>query len=237
MNRATQAVTPGIVPAVKYVLEVKAADYPDPATPPETLEDPNPADPGARSWAGDLYEDGDETDPVQARAAFTADDGSEAWLDKHDDGTLVGWVRDATDDSLYRYTDADAWALDVDGAGMTRADDLFSDDGDGEDTEPDEGEDAAADEETKADPADEPTDELDAAEEPDDLPDPDDEASDMPDEADMQLGDPAEDEDLTTDEDAEQRTDELESDDEDFFTQMKRKREGKALALRVSRAL
>ncbi|MFB6630021.1 hypothetical protein ACFCWY_09005 [Streptomyces sp. NPDC056362] len=84
----------------------------DPAVPP-------PPDDDSRPWAGDLYGEGDETDPGQAFAAYGGGDGEEAWLDKAPDGTLTGWVRDATS-QIYRYTDADAWAIDVDGAQMTR---------------------------------------------------------------------------------------------------------------------
>lgn len=92
------------------------------------------ADEGAETheWAGDAYEEGDPTDPAEAFTSFTGQSGEQAWLDRTDDGTLTGWVRDA-DGTVYRYSDADAWAIDVDDAGMAR-------DGDGED------EDAAPDE-------------------------------------------------------------------------------------------
>ncbi|HET9656132.1 MAG TPA: hypothetical protein VFP72_12305 [Kineosporiaceae bacterium] len=69
-------------------------------------------------WAGDRYEEGDETDPQGAFAAFTGQGGEEAWLDRADDGTLTGWVRDA-DGSVFRYADPHAWCIDVDDSGMT----------------------------------------------------------------------------------------------------------------------
>ncbi|MGW0033100.1 hypothetical protein ACWDXD_25195 [Streptomyces sp. NPDC003314] len=97
---------------------------PGPDTPPEEPAD-NPAAPApqpeddSRPWAGDPYSEGNETDPTQAFATYGGGDGEEAWLDKAPDGTLTGWVRDATGE-VWRYTDADAWATDVDGAQMTR---------------------------------------------------------------------------------------------------------------------
>lgn len=72
-------------------------------------------------WAGDLFEDGSETDPAEAFARFNGGGGEEAWLDRAEDGTLTGWVRD-TDGSVYRYSDVDAWAVDADEATMTRVD-------------------------------------------------------------------------------------------------------------------
>ena len=81
--------------------------------------EPDPPHDDARPWAGDAYDEGDETDPSQAFAAFTGQDGEEAWLDRAPDGTLTGWVRDATG-QVWRYTDDSAWALDVDGAQMQR---------------------------------------------------------------------------------------------------------------------
>jgi hypothetical protein len=38
---------------------------------------------------------------------------------KAEDGTLTGWVRDETG-QVWRYSDTDAWAIDVDDAGMTQ---------------------------------------------------------------------------------------------------------------------
>jgi hypothetical protein len=78
-----------------------------------------PAHDDSRPWAGDAYDEGDETDPAHAFAAFTGQDGEEAWLDRAPDGTLTGWVRDATG-QVWRYSDDSAWALDVDGAQMQR---------------------------------------------------------------------------------------------------------------------
>ena len=104
---------------MKYVLEMKAAPGEDPTAPPAT-PDPMGGDTPPR-WSGDLYEEGDETDPADSQWAFTGANGEQAWLDRSDDGTLVGWVRDA-DGSVVRYTDPDGWALDVDDAGMQRGD-------------------------------------------------------------------------------------------------------------------
>ncbi|MER5482657.1 hypothetical protein ABT024_05485 [Streptomyces sp. NPDC002812] len=74
----------------------------------------------ARPWAGDLYDEGDESDPAQAYASFAGNEGEQAWLDKAGDGTLTGWIRDETG-QVWRYSDPDAWAIDVDDAGMTQA--------------------------------------------------------------------------------------------------------------------
>lgn len=68
-------------------------------------------------WAGDLYEEGDQSDPAEAFARFRGASGESAWLDRAPDGTLTGWIQDA-DGSIYRYTDADAFAVDVDHAEM-----------------------------------------------------------------------------------------------------------------------
>lgn len=94
-----------------------------PGNPDQT--DPN-ADPTAEpvaqhEWAGDVDETGDETDPKDSFAAFTGQEGESAWLDRSDDGTLTGWVKDA-DGTVYRYSDCNAWAVDVDDAQMTRTD-------------------------------------------------------------------------------------------------------------------
>jgi hypothetical protein len=87
------------------------------ANPPQ-LPDPHAND--ARQWAGDPYDEGDEPQPDDpaVTAKFTDPSGEEAWLQRAQDGTLTGWVRDATG-QVYRYNDADAWAIDVDDAGMT----------------------------------------------------------------------------------------------------------------------
>ncbi|MET8696952.1 hypothetical protein ABZV65_30930 [Streptomyces bauhiniae] len=112
------------------------AEQPDPAADnapgaDETAEGgQEPADPGtetapeapaddARPWAGDEYSAGDETDPADAFSAYTGSNGEQAWLDRDTDGTLTGWVRDSTG-QVWRYTDPDAWADDVDGAQMTQ---------------------------------------------------------------------------------------------------------------------
>ncbi|MFG2865470.1 hypothetical protein [Streptomyces sioyaensis] len=86
----------------------------------EAGTDPAPApEDDARPWSGDMYDEGDETDPVDAFAAYKGTDGEEAWLDQAPDGTLTGWVRDATG-QVWRYTDPDVWAIDVDDAQMSR---------------------------------------------------------------------------------------------------------------------
>lgn len=41
-----------------------------------------------------MYDEGDETDPANAFAAYKGAAGEEAWLDQAPDGTLTGWVRD-----------------------------------------------------------------------------------------------------------------------------------------------
>jgi hypothetical protein len=84
---------------------------------------PVPPDPhanDARQWAGDPYDEGDETPPEDpsVTSRFSDPNGEEAWLERAQDGTLTGWVRDATG-QVYRYSDADAWAIDVDDAGLT----------------------------------------------------------------------------------------------------------------------
>src|SRR5690606_5935551 len=102
--------------------EVKA-DWPDPAVPTEDEQDEqvmDDVDPNTREWAGDEYTEGDEPDPLDSFGALTGTDGSEAWLERRDDGSLLGWVRDSRDDRVYRYTDPEAWAADVDGAQMAR---------------------------------------------------------------------------------------------------------------------
>lgn len=86
----------------------------------ESAEDPPPApEDDARPWSGDMYDEGDETDPTAAFAAYKGANGEEAWLDQAPDGTLTGWVRDATG-QVWRYSDPDVWAIDVDDAQMTR---------------------------------------------------------------------------------------------------------------------
>ncbi|MEV7512065.1 hypothetical protein AB0O57_29325 [Streptomyces sp. NPDC091201] len=89
---------------------------------PPTDETPaaQPPDDDSRPWAGDMYDEGDESDPADSFAAYTGSAGEEAWLDQAADGTLTGWVRDSTG-QVWRYADADAWAIDVDDAQMTRS--------------------------------------------------------------------------------------------------------------------
>ncbi|MEW1700098.1 hypothetical protein ACIQCR_17070 [Streptomyces sp. NPDC093249] len=92
----------------------------------------------ARPWSGDPYDEGEETDPSAAFAAYKGERGEEAWLDQAPDGTLTGWVRDETG-QVWRYTDPAVWAIDVDDAPMTRthsqaADEPPTDDHDGQDS-------------------------------------------------------------------------------------------------------
>ncbi|WP_411147383.1 hypothetical protein [Streptomyces sp. A30] len=95
----------------------EGAEPPPDGEAPADVPEP-PADDG-RPWAGDAYDEGDETDPADSWSAYTGSNGEQAWLDRAPDGTLTGWVRDGTG-QVWRYTDPDAWAVDVDGAQMTR---------------------------------------------------------------------------------------------------------------------
>jgi hypothetical protein len=120
---------------VRYRIEAKAfppkqnagvtptPSVPTPPTPAPAAapapDSPQPPVDDARQWSGDPYEEGDETDPTQAYSSGKTADGTEAWLDRHTDGTLVGWVR-APDGKVYRYSDPDAWSIDVDDAGITQ---------------------------------------------------------------------------------------------------------------------
>lgn len=99
-----------------FALEVKELPGQNPAAPPPT----NPVhNTEAPAWSGDVYQEGDESTPEQSEWSFTGEGGEEAWLDRSQDGTITGWVRDP-DGTVYRYTDPDAWAVDVDDAGMAR---------------------------------------------------------------------------------------------------------------------
>ncbi len=108
-----------------YAYAVKTLPRPDdpaPGAPAAPPPEPDPAPPqpdDVRPWAGDMYDEGDETDPAQAYAAFSGPHGEQAWLDKAEDGTLTGWVRDESG-QVWRYSDPDTWAIDVDDAGMTQ---------------------------------------------------------------------------------------------------------------------
>ncbi|MGW3626271.1 hypothetical protein [Streptomyces sp. NPDC000880] len=116
-------------PAGDPAADAAEAPQEDPAAPPETdaagppaddaAEAPLPPPDDARPWSGDMYDEGDESDPASAFAAYNGTAGEEAWLDQAPDGTLTGWVRDSTG-QVWRYADADAWAIDVDDAQMTR---------------------------------------------------------------------------------------------------------------------
>ncbi|MFJ3793447.1 hypothetical protein [Kitasatospora sp. NPDC090091] len=121
----------------------------DAAAAPPTPEAAPPDD--GRRWAGDPYDEGDEVlpDDPSVTARFSAQDGEEAWLERSQDGTLTGWLRDPSG-QVYRYSDPDAWAVDVDDAGMApaggasgpsaddEANDLEDPEPDGEDGLPDE---------------------------------------------------------------------------------------------------
>ncbi|MGA5134440.1 hypothetical protein ACPCTO_32065 [Streptomyces olivoreticuli] len=112
---ASSATPPGQDAATPFSEDDSAMPPADDAT---QAPSPPPTD-DARPWSGDMYDEGDETDPADAFAAYTGTGGEEAWLDQAPDGTLTGWVRDATG-QVWRYSDADAWAVDVDDAQMTR---------------------------------------------------------------------------------------------------------------------
>ncbi|MFJ4880054.1 hypothetical protein ACIP93_33270 [Streptomyces sp. NPDC088745] len=123
-NPAAAPAAPGEDPAAPET----SAEPPAPDAPPEeggAEEDPGaapaPPEDDSRPWAGDEYNEGDETDPEgpESWCAYTGSAGEQAWLDQAPDGTLTGWVRDG-DGQVWRYTDPDAWATDVDGAQMTQ---------------------------------------------------------------------------------------------------------------------
>lgn len=106
-------------------LDEMAAEEQDETLPEDGMEDGLEADPAevAHDWAGDeVVDDRDVTDPAAAFRSFTGPTGETAWLDRADDGTLTGWVQ-AADGTVFRYADADAWAIDVDDAQMTVAGD------------------------------------------------------------------------------------------------------------------
>lgn len=177
-----------------YALEVKELPGQNPAaTPPPS----NPVhNTEAPAWSGDVYQEGDESAPEQSQWSFTGEGGEEAWLDRSQDGTITGWVRDP-DGTVYRYTDPDAWAVDVDDAGLAPQG-AAAPDGDpaaGEDpnaaTDPTQGddyadesevdEDAAYDEYANGDPEEDPEADPDAADEGDE---PTDDETDEPAEGD-----------------------------------------------------
>lgn len=116
------------MPRVRYRLSVKSA-MPDsgvPAAaeaPAEDAATDTPAAAATQEWAGDLLDHADEaSDPTAAFATFRGPNSETAWLDRAPNGTCVGWVK-TDDQTVYRYNDVDAWAIDVDDAGMTRTDD------------------------------------------------------------------------------------------------------------------
>ncbi|OEJ21101.1 hypothetical protein [Streptomyces subrutilus] len=113
--------SPGSGPPTDPTKDVAEPPVDDAADPPaDDAEAPAPAADDARPWAGDMYDEGDESDPANAYTAYTGSAGEEAWLDQAADGTLTGWVRDSTG-QVWRYADPDAWAIDVDDAQMTRS--------------------------------------------------------------------------------------------------------------------
>lgn len=200
---------------MNYVLESKA-DWPDPAVAePDPEEAVSEQDEVEHEWAGDLYESGDESDPVESYAVFTGANGEEAWLDRAPDGTLTAWVRDS-DGSVYRYSDADAWATDVDDSGMSPVDtSAYADTEPGEEEAGADGTDPTLEEEPAPEdaPADEAADPLE--EEPSD-----DAPGDDPDAAEEEPTDEVE--------EAPDGADDEEGDDDDFLARMKRGREGKS---------
>ncbi|MFJ4342711.1 hypothetical protein [Streptomyces sp. NPDC088915] len=107
-----------------YAYAVKAlppngSEEPDPEADQPLVPPQDQRSDDSRPWAGDPYDEGDETDPAEAVFGFTGQGEEEAWLDKAQDGTLTGWVRDDTG-QVWRYSDPDAWAIDVDDAAMTQ---------------------------------------------------------------------------------------------------------------------
>lgn len=215
MKGATVGDGSGMVRGVRYTLEAKAADWPDPAVPDDALS----GDPNAPAWAGDPYEEGDQSDPVDAFAAFTGGEGQTAWLDRAEDGTLTGWVQDG--DSVYRYTDPEAWATDVDGAGMTRAGELATDE------PPADGEDPASEPPTDGEepPAEEDPEQVDVQLDDSTGHDPNGDTPAVPGDgvAPMNEGDPAQPE----------HDENMDPMDDNFYTRMKKKGEKKSLALHV----
>jgi hypothetical protein len=98
--------------------ETPAEEAAEPADEPTDQEAPPEVDPNApQPFSGDVYTEGDETDPAEAFAHLKGEDGTEAWLDHDPQGTIVGWVR-TPDGTVYRYSDPAAWAIDADDAGL-----------------------------------------------------------------------------------------------------------------------
>ncbi|MFE7015756.1 hypothetical protein ACFVAQ_35565 [Streptomyces sp. NPDC057651] len=54
------------------------------------VDAPPPPTDDAQPWAGDMYDEGDETDPDDALYGYSGTAGEKAWLDKAPDGTLTG---------------------------------------------------------------------------------------------------------------------------------------------------
>lgn len=110
-------------PSVEVKTAMPTPGMPDPAelpAAPDAQMPDAPQMPVPHAWAGDALDTLDGvTDPEQAHALFTGPQGEQAWLDRADDGVLLGWVRDV-DGQVYRYNDVDAWAVDVDDAGFER---------------------------------------------------------------------------------------------------------------------
>ena len=106
-----------------YALEVKELPTGQaPNAAPAPADDPSQQEPqnqryDAPAWSGDVYEDGDESTPEESPWPFQGASGEQAWLDRSADGTITGWVR-SPDGTVYRYTDPDQWAVEVDDAGM-----------------------------------------------------------------------------------------------------------------------
>lgn len=202
-----------------YLLETKA-DWPDPATEPDPAEGPE-LDAEPQEWAGDLYDAGDETDPAEAFAVFTGAAGLEGWLDRADDGTLTGWVRDPAG-GVYRYSDVDAWAIDVRDSGMSR-------------TDPGMGvEDPNAELEGEDDAATEDPSELEGEDDADPFAEGDDEGDELAvdDDAADEVGADTDDPDPDTDDLADDMDPDEDDDEDDFTSKFKRKGvEGKSYEL------
>jgi len=199
-----------------YALEVKEMPGQAPVTPPaQTPSGETPSQYDAPAWSGDVYEEGNESRPEDSRWSFSGEGGEEAWLDRTDDGTITGWVRDP-DGTVYRYSDPDAWAVEVDDAGLARAGGDPAAEGE---AMPDDGADPNA--ETDPTAGDDFTD-------PDVNPDVDPEMEDELYDDYASTDEPADDETVSPDPDA---ADEPDTDEDDFKKRKRGKTEGKVLVL------
>lgn len=83
------AATPEAAPDASTEESPPSEDLGGEEEPSEEAPTPVPED-DARPWSGDMYDEGDETVPSAAFAAYTSTSGEEAWLDQAPDGTLTG---------------------------------------------------------------------------------------------------------------------------------------------------